>query len=78
LEDDVEGAMFALQELTGPGTSRFDKPVRKASGSVKLVSQLANYGRKLAPGLSSRIFNSRFMPVWLWRYIKMTQFDPKK
>jgi glycosyltransferase involved in cell wall biosynthesis len=78
LEDNVEGAMFALQELTGPGTSRFENPVRKASGSGRLVSQLANYGRKLAPGLSSRIFNSRFMPVWLWRYIKMTQFDPKK
>jgi glycosyltransferase involved in cell wall biosynthesis len=77
LNDDIEGAMKALLVLTGGNATRFEVPVRKASGSSSLVGLLANYGRRIAPGLSSRIFNSRFMPVWLWRYIKMTQWGTK-
>ena len=78
LNDDIEGAMKALLLLTGGEANRFDVPVRHDTQSSGLVGLLANYARRMAPGLSSRIFNSRFMPVWLWRYIKMTQWGTKQ
>ncbi|MGL4634806.1 MAG: glycosyltransferase family 2 protein [Beijerinckiaceae bacterium] len=77
LNDDIEGAMKALVVLTGAESARFERAPRTESKVSSLVGFLANQGRRIAPGLSSRIFNSRFFPVGLWRYIKKTQWGTK-
>jgi hypothetical protein len=78
LPDDVEGAMKAALILTGSDPLRFERAPRMESGLSRLVASVANAGRRIAPGLSSRVFNSRFFPTALWRYIKMTQWHSGK
>jgi glycosyltransferase involved in cell wall biosynthesis len=74
VNDNIEGAMKALLVLTGAQSNRFENAPRVESKLGALISFAANYGRRIAPGLSSRIFNSRFFPVAVWRYIKLTQW----
>jgi glycosyltransferase involved in cell wall biosynthesis len=77
--DDVEGAMLALSKLLGPHTARFGNlPKAEMGRAATLINAAAMRVRRFAPRLSSRILNSRLMPVSVWRYLKMMRWVDNK
>jgi hypothetical protein len=80
LPDDVEGAMLALADMTSSDPGRFDlvaSPAQPRSSVTPIIKRVALRVRAMAPGLSSRVLNSRFMPRRLWVYFKLMQQNEK-
>jgi hypothetical protein len=74
LPDDVEGAMLALAKVTSAETSRFEYKNAPEHGPVAdIMRKSSQIVRRLAPALTSKVLNSRYMPKPLWRYLKTQQ-----
>jgi Glycosyl transferase family 2 len=76
LPDDVEGAMLAASKLIGSEPSRFDAvpELKKQLVAAALKTAMVRF-RRVAPGVSSRLINSKYVPPSVWRYLKMISWD---
>jgi hypothetical protein len=69
--DDVEGAMLALAALIGPGKERFaPAPAGPEKRSTVVLREAAMRCQKMAPRLTSKIVNGRYMPTSVYQFLK--------